>query len=65
MAVLLLACSFKLWPLLSGVQAESDYTRALMADTEALQEKLFGEMKGRMLESSTVVPIRLAGRWVV
>lgn len=38
------------------LEAENDYTKAIMADTEALQEKLFEEMKARIKEDDSTVP---------
>ncbi len=38
------------------LEAENAYTAAVMADTEALQEKLFAEMKGRIKEDDATVP---------
>ncbi len=36
--------------------AENAYTKAVLTDTEALQEKLFQEMKGRIKEDDSTVP---------
>ena len=38
------------------LEAENAYTRAVMADTESLQETLFAEMKGRIKEDDASVP---------
>lgn len=38
------------------LEAENAYTKAVMADTEALQERLFAEMKGRIKEDDASVP---------
>jgi oligopeptidase B len=38
------------------LEAENAYTNAIMADTEALQTKLFAEMKGRIKEDDAGVP---------
>jgi oligopeptidase B len=38
------------------LEAENAYQKALMADTEALQKTLFGEMKGRIKEDDESVP---------
>ncbi len=38
------------------LEAENAYTKAVMADTEALQEALFAEMKGRIKEDDSTVP---------
>ena len=38
------------------LDAENAYSKAAMADTERLQQKLFGEMKGRIKEDDAGVP---------
>jgi oligopeptidase B len=38
------------------LEAENAYTSAIMADTEALRQQLFAEMKGRIKEDDTSVP---------
>ncbi|NGM66031.1 S9 family peptidase [Sphingobacterium sp. SGR-19] len=38
------------------LEAENNYTAAMMKDTEKLQEKLFNEMKGRIKEKDESVP---------
>ena len=38
------------------LEAENAYARAVMADTAALQEALFAEMKGRIKEDDSSVP---------
>ncbi len=38
------------------LDAENAYTKAMMASTEALQEKLYQEMRGRMKEDDSSVP---------
>jgi oligopeptidase B len=38
------------------LEAENAYTAAALADTEALQERLFAEMKGRIKEDDGTVP---------
>jgi oligopeptidase B len=38
------------------LEAENAYTATAMADTVALQERLFGEMKGRIKEDDATVP---------
>ena len=38
------------------LEAENAYLRSVMADTEALQELLFAEMKGRIKEDDSTVP---------
>ena len=40
------------------LEAEHDYTRAVMAPTEALQETLFAEIKGRIKQTDMSVPCR-------
>ncbi len=40
------------------LEAENDYTRAVMAPTEALQETLFAEIKGRIKQTDMSVPYR-------
>jgi len=40
----------------SYLEAENAYTKAIMADTEPLQEALFAEMKGRIKEDDVGVP---------
>ncbi len=44
------------------LEAENAYTEAVMADTEALQAKLFAEMKGRLKEDDASVPLP-DGEW--
>ena len=39
------------------LEAENAYTDAMMADTKALQEALFAEMKGRLKEDDSSVPM--------
>jgi oligopeptidase B len=38
------------------LEAENAYTKAIMADTEGLQQQLFAEMKGRIKEDDANVP---------
>jgi oligopeptidase B len=38
------------------LEAENAYTEAQLADTKALQERLFAEMKGRLKEDDSTVP---------
>ena len=38
------------------LEAENAYTKEVMADTEALQDTLFKEMKGRIKEDDSTVP---------
>ena len=40
----------------SHLEAENAYTKAMLAETEALQTKLFDEMKGRIKEDDSSVP---------
>lgn len=44
----------------SCLQAENEYTKAVMADTKELQEKLFKELRGRIKEDDNSVPERYA-----
>ena len=44
------------------LEAENAYTDSMLADTEALQETLFAEMKGRLKEDDTSVPMK-DGPW--
>lgn len=41
------------------LEAENDYTKAVMADTEALQETLVEEIKGRIKQTDLSVPYKL------
>ena len=43
------------------LEAENAYTRAVMAPTEALQETLFAEIKGRVRQTDMSVPYREGG----
>ena len=43
---------------ISYLEAENAYTKAMMAHTEALQERLYEEMKGRVLQNDQSVPFR-------
>jgi oligopeptidase B len=45
------------------LEAENAYTRAVMAPTQALQEQLFEEIKGRIQQTDTSVPYRENGYW--
>ena len=47
----------------SYVEAENEYTRAIMAHTTALQETLYREMRGRIQEEDSTVPEQI-GDWV-
>lgn len=41
------------------LEAENEYTKAIMKDTEPLQETLFQEMKGRIQETDLSVPVKM------
>ena len=43
------------------LNAENDYTNAILRDTEPFQEKLYQEMLGRILQTDLSVPYRLRG----
>ena len=43
------------------LQAENEYTKAVMKPTEALQEKLYDEIVGRMKQTDQSVPFRSSG----
>ncbi|GAQ79408.1 Prolyl oligopeptidase family protein [Klebsormidium nitens] len=43
---------------LSHIQAENEYTQAVMADSKDLQETLYKEMRGRIKEEDQSVPLR-------
>jgi oligopeptidase B len=45
------------------LEAENAYTRAVMTPTQALQEQLFEEIKGRIQQTDTSVPYRENGYW--
>jgi hypothetical protein len=42
------------------LEAENAHTRAVLADTEGLQEALYLEMRGRIQEEDTGAPVRWA-----
>ena len=44
------------------LEAENRYTQAVMRSTEALQEQLYREMRGRIQEQDQTAPVR-RGRW--
>jgi oligopeptidase B len=44
------------------LEAENAYQQAVMADTEALQQKLVGEMRGRIKEDDSSIPMK-DGPW--
>lgn len=41
-----------------ALQAEAAYTKAVLADTEELQEQLYREMRGRIQEADQSAPVR-------
>ncbi len=45
------------------LEAENAWARTEMAHTEALQERLFGEIKGRVRETDRSVPVRKGAWW--
>jgi oligopeptidase B len=45
------------------LNAENAYTKAMMADTDSLQAKLYKEMRGRIKEDDTSVPYQDNGYW--
>lgn len=45
------------------LQAENDYAAAVMADTTALQETLFQEMRSRIRETDSTTPVADGGFW--
>src|SRR5262249_31262837 len=45
------------------LEAENAYTRSFMKGTEALQEKLYQEILGRLKETDLTVPYRKNGYW--
>lgn len=48
---------------LAYLNAENDYVNAGMKHTEALQEELFQEIKGRIKEDDSSVPVKQNGYW--
>ena len=46
---------------LAYLEAENEYTKAVMAHTEGLQETLFEEIKGRIKQDDATVPYREGG----
>ncbi|BBN08503.1 oligopeptidase B [Marchantia polymorpha subsp. ruderalis] len=44
--------------ILEYLKSENDYTEAMTADTKAFQEELYKEMRGRIQEADTSVPLR-------
>jgi oligopeptidase B len=45
------------------LEAENTYTQTVMASTQALQNELFNEMKGRIKEDDSSVPVRIDNFW--
>ncbi len=45
------------------LNAENDYTKAVLADTEDLQEKLYNEIVGRIKQDDQSVPVKVDGYW--
>lgn len=45
------------------LNAENAYTKAMMADTDTLQDKLYKEMRGRIKEDDSSVPYQDNGYW--
>ena len=45
------------------LEAENAYTEAVMGHTESLQETLFDEMRGRIAEDDSSVPVRRDNYW--
>lgn len=48
---------------LEYLNAENDYTKKVLAQTETFQQKLFEEMKGRIKEDDQSVPVKDNGYW--
>lgn len=48
---------------LAYLEAENDYTQAVLKPVEGLQERLFEEIKGRIKEDDTSVPYFFNGHW--
>jgi oligopeptidase B len=48
---------------LAHLAAENNFTRAALADTEPLQKLLYREMRSRILEADSDVPVRVNGYW--
>lgn len=45
------------------LNAENDYTKAVLADTEEFQEKLYNEIVGRIKQDDQSVPVKVDGYW--
>jgi len=48
---------------LDYLNAENDYAKAMMADTDSLQEKLYNEIVGRIKQDDQSVPVKVDGYW--
>lgn len=48
---------------IAHLNEENKYTKAVLADTEALQEELYREMRGRIQEADQSTPQRHKGYW--
>ena len=48
---------------IAHLNAENAYTKSVLADTEALQESLYKEMRGRIQEADSSPPQRSQGYW--
>ncbi len=48
---------------LDYLNAENDYTKAMMADTDSLQEKLYNEIVARIKQDDQSVPTKIDGYW--
>lgn len=48
---------------LKFLELENNYTRAALADTDALQKQLYREMRSRIREADSDVPVRVNGYW--
>ncbi len=46
---------------LEYIEAENEYTDAMMAHTESLQERLYDEMRARVVEADTDYPTQRDG----
>jgi oligopeptidase B len=48
---------------LAYLEAENAYTEAYMRPTEKLQQRLFEEFKGRLVEADTSAPVKMGDYW--
>jgi oligopeptidase B len=48
---------------LDYLNAENDYAKAVMADTDSLQEKLYNEIVARIKQDDQSVPVKIDGYW--